>query len=87
MVRLKQRILGLEEDLAGLAGSDLAVLRNRIADAQREGHDLLAEMARDFEAKITNKRQDLADREQRMKSLRPAVSDSLLAALAVSTSE
>ena len=83
VVRLKQRILGLEEDLAGLTGSDLAVLRNRIADAQREGRDLLAEMAKDWEAQITNKRQDLADQEQRMKSLRPTVSDSLLAAFAV----
>ena len=53
VVRLKQRILGLEENLAGLTGSDLAVLRNRIADAQREGRDLLAEMAKDWEAQIT----------------------------------
>ncbi len=54
--RVKTRIAEIEATIAGLRNSDLHRLMRKVERAEAQGHDLLAEMARDLQYQIQSAR-------------------------------
>lgn len=55
--QVRNRLAQIEEEINGLEGSDIAILRAKAKDARSEGRDLLAEMAANVEGRISAVRQ------------------------------
>lgn len=71
--QLKQvcnRLGQIEEEIAGLQGSDIGTLQARVEDASRQGRDLLAEMAADVQGRINAARGHYDDEVARAKIFR-----------------
>jgi hypothetical protein len=54
--QLKRRLAQVEEEIASLNSSDIAMLKSRVEAARPEGSDLLAKMAEDLTGRIDRAR-------------------------------
>jgi len=61
IAQVEERIRAIEEEMAKLKISDLCQLRTKVEDAEREGRDLLEEMASQVRDRVTKAKSRLAD--------------------------
>ena len=71
--QLKQvtnRLAQIEEEIARLGESDIAILQAKAEDGNSKGRDLLAEMAANVQGRINSTRQQYQSEAARMKAAR-----------------
>jgi hypothetical protein len=60
IAQVRERLAGIEEQLAAIYDSPMHQLRTSVEEAQAEGRDLLAEMARSLKSQIDDAKKNLA---------------------------
>ncbi len=68
--QVRNRLAQIEEEIARLGESDIAILQAKAADAGRKGRDLLAEMAANVQGRINSARQHYQSEAARVKAAR-----------------
>jgi hypothetical protein len=66
--QVKDRLAQIEEEIARLGDSDIAMLQAKAEEASRKGRDLLAEMAATVQSRVNKARQQYESEAARMKS-------------------
>ena len=68
--QVRNRLAQIEEEIASLGESEIAILQAKAEDAGRKGRDLLAEMAANVQGRINSARQHLQSEAARVKAAR-----------------